>query len=285
MVYMLTGVSGNIGGLVAERLITRGERPRVMTRSPDKVRARFGERVDLTLGDPEDRSQLTAALRGVDALFLVHTGPELARLDAQAAEAARAAGVKRIVKLSALGARASGAPTAVALWHARGEAAIQASGVPYSFVTPVGFMSNALEWARSIKAQRAVRASTGAGRIAMIHPDDIAEVSVSALASSAHEGRSLVITGPEALSYAEMVAKLAAAIDKPLVFEAISDESARANLFRFGLDPALIDALITLWSEVRRGLVSVVTDEVERVTGHAARSFEQWARENAAAFR
>lgn len=285
MTYMVTGASGNIGGRVVERLIARGERPRVLTRNADKVRRRFGDRAEIVAGEPADALQLTAALRGVEALFLVSAGPELARLDAVAAQAARAAEVGRIVKLSALGARAkSDSATAVALWHAHGEAAIQAVEVPYTFLQPVGFMSNALEWARSIKAQGVVRASTGEGRIAMIHPDDIADVALQALTTGAHEGRALAITGPVALSYAEMVAQLSAAIGKPLAFEAISDEHARANLLGFGLDRELADALILLWSEVRAGLLSVVTQEVERVTGHPARSFEQWAAENAAAF-
>jgi uncharacterized protein YbjT (DUF2867 family) len=285
MVFMVTGASGNIGGRVAQRLIERGERPRVLTRNADKVLARLGARAEIIAGDPDDRLQLSAAMRGVEAAFLLSAGPELVRLDALAAEAARDAGVRRLVKLSALGARAkSDSPTAVALWHAQGEAAIQASGVPYTFLQPVGFMSNALEWARSIKTQRVVRASTGEGRIAMIHPDDVADVAVEALTTSTHEGQALVITGPQALSYAEMVSKLSAAIDQPLSFEAISDERARTNLLGFGLDPELADALVVLWSEVRAGLVSVVTQEVERVTGHPARCFDQWAAENAAAF-
>jgi len=284
MVYLVTGASGNIGRRVTEALITRGERPRVFARAPSRIRARFGERVETVQGDLRAPSQLAAALEGVDALFLVSSGPELAEIDALAAKAAKAAGVKRLVKLSALGSRAKGITTAVARWHADGEAAIRASGISYTFVQPVGFMSNALEWARSIKSQGVVRASTGDGRIAMIDPDDIAEVATIALTSSAHQGETLAITGPEALTYAEMTAKLSAAIGKPLVFESISDAQARSNLLGFGLAPDLVDALILLWSEVREGLVSIVTDAVERVTGHKATTFDQWARAHASEF-
>jgi uncharacterized protein YbjT (DUF2867 family) len=152
------------------------------------------------------------------------------------------------------------------------------------FVQPVGFMSNALEWARSIRADGMVRASTGEGRIAMIHPDDIAEVATQALTTSSFEGQALPITGPKSLSYREMTAAIGAAINKPLTFEAISDEQARANLLRFGLTPSLADALIVLWREVREGLVSVVTNNVERVTGRKPLPFERWVHENAAAF-
>jgi uncharacterized protein YbjT (DUF2867 family) len=113
---------------------------------------------------------------------------------------------------------------------------------------------------------------------------DIAEVSTVALTSDAHAGEALAITGPAALSYAQMTARLSAALDRKLTFEPISDEQARSNLLGFGLAPDLVAALILLWSELRQGLVSIVTGEVERVTGRKPITFDQWARENAAAF-
>jgi uncharacterized protein YbjT (DUF2867 family) len=171
------------------------------------------------------------------------------------------------------------------LWHAQGEAAVVASGVPYVFLQSVGFMSNALAWAGSIKASGVVRASAGNGQIAMIHPDDIAAVATQALTTGAHAGESLIITGPAALSYAEMTAAIGAALGKSLAFEAISDEQARANLLKNGLPQALADALVVLWREVREGRVATVTREVERVTGQKPRSFADWAGEHVMAFR
>jgi uncharacterized protein YbjT (DUF2867 family) len=210
----------------------------------------------------------------VGALFLVNSGPDLAARDAMAAQAARAAGVRRLVKLSSLGARASGEATAVALWHARGEAAIRASALPFTFVQSVGFMTNTLSWARSIKAEGVVRASTGDGRIAMIHPDDIAAVAVAALTTAEYEGRALAVTGPEALTYAEMTAKIGAAIGRDLRFEPTTDEEALESLRRAGMANDLADALVTLWREVREGRVDIVTDTVERPASGARRARE-----------
>ncbi|HEX4353254.1 MAG TPA: NAD(P)H-binding protein [Polyangiales bacterium] len=286
MTLLITGATGNIGARVVQQLIERGIRPRVFVRDPLKLRAHFGDRVDVAIGDLDDAASLTAALDGIDRLFLVNSGSTLAARDALAADAAKRCGVERIVKLSALGARAQTEPTAVALWHAEGEAAIRASGVLFSFIQPVGFMSNALEWARSIKADSVVRASTGDGRIAMIHPDDIAAVATEALLGDERfENRSFVITGPSALTYSEMTQQIGVAIERTLHFEPISDEQAHANLLRHGLPPALADALIVLWREVREGLVAMVTNEVERIVGRAPIAFATWAKQNAAAFR
>ena len=285
MKYLVTGATGNIGARVVEQLIGSGERPCVLARNVAKARALFGERVDILVGDLADAGSLRPAFAGIDAVFLVNSGPDIARRDAAAAQAARSAGVKRIVKLSAMGARSETSTAELGSWHAAGEAAVRASGVAFTFVQPAGFMTNALAWAASIKAEGVVRASTGEGRIAMIHPGDIASVAARALTSDDFEGESLPITGPQALTYAEMTAALGSAIDRELVFQPISDAEARARLVDHGMPDAVANALVGLWQSVRDGRVAGVTDTVERVLGRKPLTFAQWARENAVAFR
>lgn len=284
MTYLVTGATGNIGRRVVLGLQAAGLSPRVFVRDAAGARRVLGDGVDVVVGDLKDEQALEKACAGVQAMFLLTDGPDLAATDAGAARAARAQGVGRIVKLSSLGARVVGAPTAVALWHAQGEDAIRKSGVPHVFVQSVGFMSNSLAWAPSIKSAGVVRASTGDGRIAMVHPDDVAAVSVEALLTAAHEGRALAVTGPVALTYAEMVGKIAAVTGRTIRFEAITDAEAHRALTAIGLAPALAAALVTLWREVREGKVDTVTTDIERVTGRAPRSFEQWVTENASAF-
>jgi uncharacterized protein YbjT (DUF2867 family) len=191
--YLITGATGDIGSRVVERLLKRGERPRIFVRHLEKARARYGDRVDFAVGDLGDRGSLLAALEGVDALFLVNSGPELASRDEAAAMVAKSAGVKNLVKLSSMDARQN---VGTGAWHARGECAIRASGITFTFVQPAGFMSNALEWASSISAKGVVRAPTGDGRIGFIHPDDIAAVATEALATREYLGESLPISGP-----------------------------------------------------------------------------------------
>src|SRR6185295_8206624 len=134
MTQLITGATGNVGGRVVEHLLQAGHRPKVFARDPDQARRRFGDRVDLIAGSLDDAGALGAALVGVEALFLLDVGPELASRNALAARLARSAGVRRIVKLSSLDARSTERrePTAAArpgAWHASGEAAIRESGV------------------------------------------------------------------------------------------------------------------------------------------------------------
>jgi uncharacterized protein YbjT (DUF2867 family) len=283
MKYLITGATGNIGSLVVERLLARGERPRVLARDEGKARALFGDRVDVARADLADPATLRPAFAGVDAVFLVNEGAGLAARDEAAAHTARGERVKRIVKLSSMDVRRDDA-SSVGAWHAQGQDAIRATGMRHVFVQPAGFMSNALAWAPSIKGGGVVRASTGDGRIAMIHPHDIADVAVAALTDEAYDGASLAITGPEALSYAEMVGAIATAIGRPLTFAPISDGQARERLLEHGLPPPVADALVGLWRAVRQGRIATVTDTVERVLGRGPLAFPAWARENASAF-
>jgi len=282
MIYLITGATGDVGSKVVERLIQMGQRPRVFVRDETKARSRFGDRVDIAVGDLADEASLRAALEGIDALFLVNSGPQIPVRDEAAANAAKAGGVQHLVKLSSMDVEQG---LAIGAWHEQGEAAIRRSGIPFTFVQPTGFMSNLLAWAHSIKAEGVIRASTGDGRRAFIHSDDIAAVATKALTTRAFEGESLPITGPQALSFAEAAAMIGAAINRQLTFQPISDDEARQRYAATGASPGDVDAHVSLWRAIREGRLAKSTDNVERILGRKPIPLDQWARENAAAFR
>jgi (4-alkanoyl-5-oxo-2,5-dihydrofuran-3-yl)methyl phosphate reductase len=173
---------------------------------------------------------------------------------------------------------------AIGAWHERGEAAIRASGISFTFVQPSGFMSNLLAWAPSIKADGIVRSSTGDGRRPFIHSDDIAAVAILALTTREYDGASLPITGPEALSFGEATAKIGAAIGKQLVFQQISDEEARQRYSATGASTEETEAHVSLWRAIRQGRLATLTDNVERVLGRKPIALDQWVIENVARF-
>src|ERR1700677_4221964 len=117
---LIRGGTGHAGGLVVDRLVRLGNRPRVFVRDSAKARAHYGDTVDVYTGDLADSTTLAPALTGVDALLLINSGHELASRDEAAAKAATAAGVKHLVKLSSYDAREQNVGTGV--WHAHGEA-------------------------------------------------------------------------------------------------------------------------------------------------------------------
>lgn len=282
MTSLVFGATGNIGSRVTTRLIARGERPTVFVRDAKKARALFDDQVEVRVGDLEGpRASLVAALAGIDAVFLVTEGPDLESHDRAVAAAAKSAGVRHVVKLSTLDVH-NGVGTGP--WHARGEAAVRESGVAFTFLQAAGFMSNALGWSRSIRERGVLRTSTGQGTIAFIHPDDIAEVAVAALTTRTYDGQSLVITGPEALSYGEMAAIIGRAIGKRVRFEEITDRQAHAGVVRWAGAGPYADAIVDIWRAVREGRLATVSDGVQQVLGRAPIAFDRWAEENADAF-
>ncbi|MGB6760931.1 SDR family oxidoreductase [Mycobacterium sp.] len=279
--YLVTGATGNIGSRVVERLLRRGERPRVLVRDAAKAARRYGDRVDVRVGDFDDSASLSAAVDGVDVVFLVTAGADLAEKDKRAADVAKSAGVRLLVKLSTDDV-AHGVGTGV--WHREGEAAIRDSGVGFVFVQPSGFMDNFLNWADAIKADGLIRCAAGEGVIPFIHCDDIADVAIAAMTEPHYAGQSLPVTGPEALSFADMTAKVGAAIGRELRFEPRSEDDERRAQAAWGSPQAMIEARLSIFRAMRDGRLTAVSDNVTKILGREPISFDRWAHQNTAAF-
>jgi len=95
----------------------------------------------------------------------------------------------------------------------------------------------------------------------------------------------LPITGPKALSYAEMAAKIGEVIGKSIRFQSISEEEARQQQETWGASAQLVEARLSIFRAIREGRLATVTDTVERVLGRQPITFDQWVGENAQAFR
>lgn len=189
----------------------------------------------------------------------------------------REEGVKRIVKLSSLDVEQG---LAIGAWHEKGEAAIQASGVPFTFIRPSGLMTNLLAWAHSIKTEGIVRSSTGSGGRPFIHSEDIAAVSVAALLDEQYAGRIIAITGPRPLTFGEATQ----IIGKTLVYQPISDEEAGERYSKISGSADETAAHVALWRAIREGRLAATTDAIARLLNRDPISLEQWATENAQHF-
>lgn len=279
---LLTGATGTVGRELVAELLARGAALRALVR--DASRARLDPRVEIVEGDLLRPESLPRAVAGVARVFSLAVGPTLGAQERALAAAARAAGVRRIVKLSVLGAGGK-AREGVAVWHDAGERAVRESGVPWTFVRPGAFQSNALYWRDAVRSERCVFSNFGDGKVPFIHPRDIAAVSALALTSDGHEGQAWPITGPVAISTGEQVRILGEVLGQRLEYVGISDEAARERMRRSGMPGYLIEALIPFAAVVRSGRAMAVHPTVERLLGRPALGFEVWARENVAAFR
>ncbi|GAB3741364.1 NAD(P)H-binding protein [Microlunatus parietis] len=270
---LVTGATGNVGGALARTLVERGVPTRAVVRDPARP---VPAGVEAAVGDLTDATSLRDALAGVDGLFLM---PGYA--DEIATEAARA-GVRRIVLLSGGSVLSSAPDNAVTEYMARSEDAVRASGLAWTFLRPVSFMTNTYEWRPQLAAGDVVRAPFADVPIATIDPADLAAVAAEALLGEGHDGRAYPLTGPEALRPADRVALLAEVLDRPLTFEAEPDDEARARMLAAMPQP-YVDAFFSFFVD---GTIDETTVQptVAEVTGRPPRTFRQWAEQNADAF-
>jgi uncharacterized protein YbjT (DUF2867 family) len=277
---LVTGATGVIGSAVVAELCARGAAFRVFVRDPAKV-AHLPLTVDRFVGDLDRSDAVEAALRGITHLFWLspHIDPTQV---GHMLTAARAEGVRHIVKLSTL--EAGRGTDGIARWHGAEEQQIEASRIDWTFVRPGNFASNALSWASTIRTEGKVYAATGDGKSAPIDPRDIAAVIALALTEPGHVRAAYRLTGPTLLSAAEQTAVLSRVLQIPLDYVDTDPESMGAQLRSYHVPAELVAALIELWHSVRVDAHPVVTHEVERLLGRPARTFEQWARDHVAAF-
>ncbi|MFE5814472.1 NAD(P)H-binding protein [Streptomyces sp. NPDC056479] len=279
---LVTGATGTIGSEVVRRLTARGEKVRALTRDPAVARVPSG--VETLPGHHRDPVSVQEAMAGAQAAFLVGVfGPDDAEHDRGLVEAARAAGVRRIVKLSSIGTgdpRLAGFGT----WHLPGEEATRASGLEWTVLRPSSFASNTLAWAEAVRAGTAAPNLMSDGRQGVVDPRDVSEVAVSALLDPRHAGHTYTLTGPEALSASDEAAVLAEILGRPVEVLQLTADQRREQLLGMGLGAAYADSLMAGARFIEEGGNAVVTDDVPRVLGRPARSYLEWVLDHKAAF-
>jgi uncharacterized protein YbjT (DUF2867 family) len=279
---LVTGATGNIGTELVRHLRTDGAPTRVITRDEKKV-SHLDASVERVIGDRHDPSIIRQALQGVDKVFLLPVLLDNHDADRLLIEAAKQAGVQLIVQISS-GAVRMETKGGIGGLHREIEQLIEDSGIAWTFLRPGGFMSNTLQWAATIKSQSKVFNPTGEGKTAPISPYDIAAVAAVALISSGHEGKAYDLTGPELLSSREQVEILGKVIGKLVQCVDIPIEVAAKSAIANGLPEILVVSLAEIWKRVRAGGGTFQTNEVERLTGRPAQTFETWCHKHRSAF-
>lgn len=281
---LVTGATGTVGSEVVKALAGSPHRVRVAARG-EKAAAlqRAGlETVEMDFRRPES---VNAALKGVDRAFLLTAlTPDMAEVGTLFVAAAKQAGVKHIVRLSGAGAETKAIE--LARWHRQVEEAMEASGMAYTFVRPTSFMQNYANFlAQSIKSQGAYYLPHGEGKFATVDARDVAAVAAKALSEEGHEGQAYTVTGPAAISDHEVADTLSKVLGRTVTYVDVPEEAAYNSMVGMGMPDVLASAMVELYRIERAGYVSTVSDAVERVAGRPARTFAEFARDYAAAFK
>lgn len=277
---LVTGATGTVGREVV-RGLPADLGVRVMTRDPAKAVGMFPG-AEAVVGDYTDPPSLARAVQGVRTAFLVTTRVD-GDDDDRFVSAARAAGVRRVVKLSAAAVLDLGADDLITRRQRANENLLRGCGLQWTLLRPRAFMSNSLSWAAGVRQERTVRALYGTSPNACVDPRDIAEVAVRALTEESHAGHAYTLTGPQALTAVDQARVLGRLLGISLCFEELTRDEARDALSgRYPLP--VVEALLASAERQKAGAKARVEDTVEMVTGCPARSFGRWAQDHIEAF-
>ena len=243
------------------------------------------EGVEWVAGDLGKPETLGPAFDGVTKLFLLtHYLEDMVELQHNAVEAARAAGVGHVVKVSAFAASAhSNAP--IGRWHHQIEKELEGAGLAWTFLRPHHFMQNLLAQAEYVKKDGVIYSPSGDGKIPYVDGRDVGAVAAVTLTTPGHAGKKYVLTGSEAISYRQASELIARVIGKPVRFVDESPEQARARRVREGVPPAVIESVLAIGAYQRAGGKTVtITSTITDLTGRAPRTVAEFVLEHASSF-
>ena len=274
----VTGVTGGLGGRVARRLAERGVRQRLVARDPGRVPELAG--AEVAAGNYDDPEGLRKALQGARTLFMVSATehPDRRELHTNVVEAAADAGVERVIYTSILGT----GPACTATfgrdhWHT--EQRIKDSGLRHTFLRDnlyIDFLP------LMVGADGVIRGPAADGRVVAVARDDIADVAVAVLLddSGGHDGRTYDLTGPEALTMAEIAAELSRAAGRTVTYHAETLEEAYASRASYGAPDWAVDGWVTTYVAIANGEAEAVSEDVAAATGHLPMSLAEFLRRN-----
>jgi uncharacterized protein YbjT (DUF2867 family) len=268
---LITGASGSVGGAVLQAIRQSGRPFRAMYRSAeDAGKAPAG--VATAVADFASKDSLKSALAGggIEQVFLVCSPiPQLVDYESNVIDVSRESGVKHIVLSSALGA--GDYQKSFPSWHHKVEVKLQASGIGYTILRPNGFLQNLLTYnAPGIRAQSAFYAGQGDSRVSLLDVRDVAAVAAKALLSPAeHAGKTYELHGPEALTNAEIAARISAVVGRTVTYINIPEEAQRASMLGMGMPEWQVTAILELQQYYVQGGGSKVTPLLEQLLGRS----------------
>lgn len=267
---LVTGANGQNGSPLVDLLAAQGQTVR---RATSRAPAQAGE-VHLNLATGEG---LAEALAGADQFFLlVPSGyPNHHELLIPAIEAAKSAGVRKVVLMSAMGANADDS-----IPLRRAELHLERSGLAWNVIRPNWFMQNFHTfWLQGIQTQGQILLPVGAAKGSFIDTRDIAAVAARLLSSDDFVNQSYDLTGSEAFDHTQVAAILSKAAGRTIGYTDVPEDAMRQGLLGAGLSADYAEFLLAILGAFKAGYAERTTDAVQRITGKAPIRLEQYAQD------
>lgn len=278
---LITGGTGTVGSLTIQSILAKNAdvKLRAFVRNPEKAENLKNLGIELVQGDFENQAALNKAAEGMDSVFSLTVASPTAVEEGKAITlAAKNAGVKHIVRNSAIGA-APDAPTENGKMHFATDEDIKASGLTYTIFRPHFFMQNLFFAAPTIKEQGAMYWGMGEGKMGIVDVRDMADSYAEVLVNGGHENKIYTPTGPESIDFHTMAKLISDGIGKEVKYIAVTPEQVKESLLGMGTDEFTATLFMQYSIAYAANWGNFVTEDVKIVSGHQARNFKQFVDE------
>lgn len=282
----VTSAAGNLGTALLSALHDSGLNIVAGVHDPDKAATFKGLGVSAVTCDFEDPGSMAAAMEGCDKLFLALPLKEgMAKFGNNCVEAAKHVGISYIVRSSGYAA-SSDAHWRLGREHGMIDQFVEDSEIDFTVIRPNTFMQNfSTIMAEMIRTGVLAMPEEELG-VSYIDIRDVANCAAALLKDNTnHINETYAITGPDALSYEDVAAKISLAADREVVFKPVPEEVYVAGLEKMGLPAWNINMLVSLSRMNKLGIMGNTTKAVEYISGTPARNFDAFAVENADAWK
>jgi uncharacterized protein YbjT (DUF2867 family) len=278
---LVTGATGRIGSQLVPRLAGYNDLAlRAFVRNTKKAAPLASSGAELMLGHLDDQQSLRVAMAGIDTVVLITpASPDAADQASSVLTAAKAAGVRKIVRISVFKASVDG-PTAITRLHGRTDTHIQESGLTYTILRPPFFMQNLFFMAAdSLAREGRLYFGIGYGKLGMIDLRDTVECAESCVISDAYDDQVFTLTGPESIGFHHIASRLNDILGRPVQYIPVPPEAVERSIRAMGMGEWYAQVMRDLCRAYSENWGDLITDSVARITGRAPRSFDVFARE------
>jgi NAD(P)H dehydrogenase (quinone) len=284
VVILVTGATGRVGYHLLEALADAHADVAAMVRVEAKAADLPGtpRHVVASLDEPPSAE----VLRGFDRVFLLSPAiEEQAELETVFIDALVAAGHRpHVVKIAADGFADPGCEVRFMVSHRQVAAHLDAVGLPVTYLAPALYMEDLLVFAGSMRESAEIAVPAGHGRVGFVAASDVAAVAARVLTGSGHEDATYALTGPEALRFKDVAARVSAVFAREVGYTDQPASRAREQMLASGVSPWQADGNLELFDWIRQGGADTVTGTVREVTGADPRPVEDWLEESRADF-
>jgi len=282
---LITGATGTVGSQVVKKLSNLNVKVRAGVHSIIKGENLKFPNVELCEIEFYNPDSLKAAFTGVDRVFMITPFSEdQVQIGKLLIDAAKAAEVKHLVKLSAAGAHTANG-IQLGRWHHEVEKYLVESGLTYTILRPASFMQNFVNfYGQTIRQENKICLPIGNAKVNFVDARDIADVADYVLTSDKYFNQALYISGPEALDGEEIARCISEATGRQITFEDIPEDAARLDMQQNSMPEWLVNAMMELHQLCKAGHAATVADTTEKITGHKGHTFRDFSEQYADCF-